>query len=183
MPRRPDRGWQRLGLLAVFFFGFVHQSQAGSPDMLPPPLKGHNGRVFAVAFAPGGRVLASGGADKQIILWDVKSGKESRRLAGHTGTVFGLAFAPDGKTLASGSQDGTVGIWDVATGKEKARLQHGSWVYSVAYSPDGRTLASAGSGGKVKLWDVAAGKVRLAVRANQQWLDSAVWCVTASPDG
>jgi RNA polymerase sigma factor (sigma-70 family) len=70
--------------------------------------------AIVVAFAPGGRVLATGGYDHNVRLWDAADGKELATLTGHSRYVAALAFSPDGRTLASGSWDGTVRLWDVA---------------------------------------------------------------------
>jgi WD40 repeat protein len=67
-----------------------------------------------IAFSPDGKLLASGGDDHAVRLWDVATGKEVRKFAGHAGTILSLAFSADGKTLASASADTTVLIWDVA---------------------------------------------------------------------
>jgi predicted Zn finger-like uncharacterized protein len=75
-------------------------------------LKGHAGAVLAVALSPNGEVLASGGHDHSLILWDLKAKKELLRLKAHTGPVHSVAFGPDGKSLAAASGDGSVTIWD-----------------------------------------------------------------------
>ena len=75
-------------------------------------LRGHTDNVFAVAFHPDGKRLASAGRDRAIWLWDLVRGEEVARLQGHTKRVFSLAFSPDGATLASGSEDTTVRLWD-----------------------------------------------------------------------
>jgi hypothetical protein len=75
--------------------------------------------VLAVAFAPGGKMLASAeqpftsreGAS--ITLWEVATGRVRLRLAGHQGDVNALAFARDARTLISGSTDTTALVWDV----------------------------------------------------------------------
>src|SRR5436309_518441 len=75
-------------------------------------LKDHKGSVDAVAFSADGALLASGGDDEVIRLWDVKTGKLIRKLKGHDDGILGLAFSPDGKLLASASSDDTVRLWD-----------------------------------------------------------------------
>ena len=75
-------------------------------------LKGHADAVYAVAFSPDGRLLATGSYDRDILLWDLAAGKPLRTLEGHNEAVFDLAFRPDGKILASVSADRTVKLWE-----------------------------------------------------------------------
>jgi WD40 repeat protein len=67
-----------------------------------------------IAVSPDGRLLAQGGLDGVVRLWETASGRELGRFTGHRARVATLAFAPDGKTLASGSADTTALIWDLA---------------------------------------------------------------------
>ena len=62
---------------------------------------------------PDGRVLATGGTDKMVRLWDMESGKFLRVFRAHPQTVTAVAISPDGRTLASGSNDHTVKLWDI----------------------------------------------------------------------
>jgi WD40 repeat protein len=83
--------------------------------------------VFAVAFSPDGRYVASGVGDKggggqyPISLWDTASGQLVRRMVGHDMSIVALVFSPDGTTLLSGAHDGTARLWEVDSGLEIAQ--------------------------------------------------------------
>jgi WD40 repeat protein len=136
----------------------------------------------SIAYSSDGKLLASGGRDNVIRLFDATTGREVRRLLGHkarsysppadgrgaldalfsatgTGGVNSVAFSPDGRVLASGGWDDTIRLWDVGTGKELRKIDaHKAMVGRVVFSPDGRILASRGGlDGTVRLWDPVTG--------------------------
>jgi RNA polymerase sigma factor (sigma-70 family) len=122
----------------------------------------HGARVLCVAYSPDGTILASGGGDHAVRLWDARTGKALRELRGHLDGTSGLAFSPDGKTLISGGTfDCTIRLWEVATGKELWRVKapnafpHGEPT-SLRFSPDGQTVVSGSW--DICLWDAATGK-------------------------
>jgi hypothetical protein len=67
-----------------------------------------------VAFSPDGRLLALTRSAKEILLWDLRAGKEWQRFTGFDGRVRCLAFSPDGKRLVCGLSNSTLLVWDVA---------------------------------------------------------------------
>jgi WD40 repeat protein len=110
---------------------------------------------------PDGRVLATGGRDGRIHLWDLQGAQETAPLIGHTDVVASLAFSPDGQTLASGGWDGKVRLWSVAAAQEVLTLEgHSGKVRCVAFAPDRQVLASGGESpdgsGEVYLWRASA---------------------------
>ena len=112
--------------------------------------------IECLALTSDGRLLASGGYDKTIKVWDTTTLREPVTLEGHSGVIWSIAFSPGGTMLVSASEDCTVRLWDTATGQQRTALdRHTDSVDAVAWSADGKMVASA-SGETIRLWDVAA---------------------------
>ena len=104
------------------------------------------GPVYAVAFSPDGAIVASAGAEGDVLLRDARTGADLGELVSDNEAVWSMAFSPDGAALAIGDEDGTVRLWDVRTGE-----QHG-WpgrigVSALAFSHEGSVLAGSRPGG------------------------------------
>jgi RNA polymerase sigma factor (sigma-70 family) len=141
------------------------------------------GSVWAVAYSPDGRVLASGSGEATnpgtLVLWDVPTGKVRLRLEQPRG-VRCVAFAPDGRRLAAAGWDNAVRLFDVRTGKVQATLRgHTAAVNALAYSPDGKVLASCSLDQSVCLWDVEKGAELRRLRGHKDWVLS----IAFYPDG
>ena len=143
-------------------------------------LAGHGSPVQAIAFSPGGRLLAVIDNDHSLQLWDVAT---RQPLGGPlAGAVNSAAFSPDGTLLAAGGSDHTVRLWNAATRQPVGAplTGHTGAVESVAFSPDGTMLASSGDDHTVRLWDVAT---RQPVGAPLTGHTGLVDSVAFSPDG
>jgi WD40 repeat protein len=165
--------------LTVFAFALALAAGLRAQSSTMGELKGHTALVYSLAFSPDGKLLASGGFDNLVKLWDFNARKEVRSLTGHTGPVYCVAFSPDGKMLASASADQTIRLWNPTDGKLIRELKgHTGIVDSIAFSPDGKLLASGSADKSVRLWNPADGKEVKNLGAHGQ----SVYGVAFSPD-
>ena len=108
-----------------------------------------------LAYSPDGR-LASGGFDKQIRIWNGRTGAPIGSPIAFPSAVRSLAFSADGKLFACGGWDGSVRLWDAQSlqfvgsllGK-RTRITH------IAFSHDGSSLVASYEDGTVIRWDVS----------------------------
>jgi WD40 repeat protein len=93
-------------------------------------LKGHHGKIEAIAWSPDSRFVAAGDQKTEnqvaplpqtVRVWDAFTGKEVRIFADINADVSALKFAPDGASLIAGLGDGTVLIFDTSEGQFKTK--------------------------------------------------------------
>jgi hypothetical protein len=180
----PDGKWLAVAAGEPGKSGIVRLYDAawdGEPGGKPSPaLDGHKDAVYALAFSPDGRTLATAGYDRVVHLWDIPSRWPAdqkvevvpkKTLKDHSDAIYGLSFHPSGKLLASASADRTVKVWDAAAGTRLYTLgEPTDWVYAVAWSPDGKHLAAGGVDQNLRLWaaDAAGGRLVKGVFAHQK---------------
>ncbi|MBN9524438.1 WD40 repeat domain-containing protein [bacterium] len=134
----------------------------GPADGKVVALAGHKDAVTAVAFSPDGTRLATAGADKAVLVWDVAAAKALHTLARHDGAVTSVAFTPDGAHVVSAADDRVIRVWDAADGRLVRTLDpdEDDDPLTVAVRPDGKQIASVGNRDvppTVKLWDATTG--------------------------
>ena len=137
--------------------------------------EGHGTGTYCAAFSPTDNLLATGGWDGKVRLWDVETNQLVRTITHGSYTNGGyptsLAFSPNGARLAV-SGDGyalNATVWDVSTGDAIYSLpagagQYGTSAATVAFSPNGRYLVAGVAryispewGGLIRIWDMADG--------------------------
>ncbi len=149
--------------------------------------RGHTNKINALAWSPDGKVIASGGNDQTIQIWESTSGKELHTFS-KEGKVSALAWSPDEKYLAWVSKGRTLHIWDADTGDFREffvrRLSFFDGFLTVAWSPDSSCLAAGGPGRTVEIWEAKTGKHLLTYKGHKGFFEGSAICGVAwSPNG
>lgn len=137
-------------------------------------------RIRTLAVDAAGHVLASGGTDGRVHLWDVDTRAELPAPPTYPGPVYALAFSPDGRLVAGGGDDRIVRLWDAVEHRPAGDLAtDGGPTYALAFSLDGRVLAGASADWTVSLWDTATHRRIGTLTGHRDWVNNVVF----SPDG
>lgn len=123
--------------------------------------KAHRLPVQVAAFDASGTVVASGGSDRSVMVWDTDGGYATHNFrGGHEGLVTAVAFQPHPvsvQTLVSGGDDGRVCVWDLTQTALVAVLsEHVAPVTALLFSPDagGHVLVTGGRDRVLNVWDL-----------------------------
>jgi WD40 repeat protein len=136
---------------------------AGQPG---PTVRAHDRGILWLTGTADGTILATGGRDRTVKLWD-PSAKALATLTGQKTVVGQVAFSRDGRLLAAATGDvlgndlealqDEVRIWDVSK-KEPLVVFVGQrgWMTSAVFTNDGKTVITGGQDGVIRFWDVPA---------------------------
>mmetsp|Transcript_29439 Transcript_29439/g.75953 ORF Transcript_29439/g.75953 Transcript_29439/m.75953 type:complete len:333 (+) Transcript_29439:190-1188(+) len=148
--------------------------------------------VNAVSGVEGSSVVAFGGGDNSVLLFDIASWQQTGEMRGHAGFISSLDSTPS--VVASASEDGTGRVWDIRSKDELQTFEpksllgtlppsiaNGSkydWLGAISISEDGQWLAMGGGAGIVTTWQPSYKAVASAFAVN-----GAVHSLSFSLDG
>jgi WD40 repeat protein len=110
------------------------------------------GEVKTLAVSADGKLLATAGADHEIRLWDLATGKLVKTLAGHSAAVSSICFSADAKLLYSASLDKSIRRWQLADGKQAGQIDTPGAVTAITLINGGAQVASAGGDNRIRIW-------------------------------
>jgi guanine nucleotide-binding protein subunit beta-2-like 1 protein len=139
--------------------------------------------VSDVIISSDGQFALSGSWDGTLRLWEIASGRTTRRFVGHSKDVMSVAFSVDNRQIVSGSRDKTIKLWNTL-GECKYTISeegHTEWVSCVRFSPapQAPVIVSAGWDKLVKVWSLTNCKLSTNLIGHTGYLNT----VTVSPDG
>jgi WD40 repeat protein len=110
------------------------------------------------SITPNEEFMVSGSYDGICYLYQLKTGKQLKKLIGHTNKVNDIAITPDGQIAISASDDKTCILWDLINGIPLAKLTgHKGEVNAVAILPNGKQAISGSTDMTCILWDLITG--------------------------
>jgi WD40 repeat protein len=139
---------------------------------------GHVGAVVSVSVIDD--VIASGGEDGVVRLWNRGRGELLHECRGHTGWVYATAISPDGEMLATAGEDAVIRLWRVQDGRPIGlMLGHTRRIRALAFADSASVLVSGAEDGHVYVWDSHARSLLRAMETN----GCPVWSVAVGCGG
>ena len=127
-------------------------------------LEGHEAdfSVNALAYAPDGKQLISGGRDARLAFWDLANGYELiHKIPAHNYAIYSIVFHPSKPIYATGSMDKTIRIWEAGKMRPTKTIDlsnggHKNSVNKLLWSDYNDYLISTGDDRSIKVWSIDA---------------------------
>jgi WD40 repeat protein len=143
--------------------------------------------VWGIAFHPTAPLIAVGGQDKKIHLWDIRDGALFREIDHENVSVWNIAFTSDGQLMASGGGDGKIRIWTTSdfTLKSTFLPPNSDELWGVPFDRSNQRIITAGLDRKVRVWSLEQILAQKSKEPLIQFPDHAgiIQSVAVSPDG
>ncbi|XP_066266128.1 autophagy-related protein 16-1-like isoform X1 [Branchiostoma lanceolatum] len=118
---------------------------------------GHDGEVNAVRFSPSGRIVATGGTDRKLKLWEVMNRKLDSKavLTGSNAGIMSVEFDPQENYILGASNDFASRVWSVADYRLRHTLTgHSGRVLAAKFLGDSSRVVSGSHDRTLKVWDL-----------------------------
>ncbi|KAJ9533174.1 WD40-repeat-containing domain protein [Haematococcus lacustris] len=148
-------------------------------------LSGHTDTVASLAFSSNGSLLASGGMDGVVKIWDTSSGQLVQDLEGPGDAVNWVRWHPKGNVVLAGSDDMTVWMWLAQTGVcMQVFSGHSGSVSDGCFTPDGKAVVTAGGEGdcSLRVWSPKTGECSANINGHHFHGDAALNCLAVHAD-
>jgi WD40 repeat protein len=199
-------GFDRAGALGLWDVP-AETGRTGNGSSAGPQLriwnKWHESAIYAVAFSPDGRQLATADSSSVVKIadvaaltspeWQTKSPTTLPRGLWGGYRVLDLTFSPDGRRLAAVTPNvlepyEPLAIWDLGRPESgttaairswRSSLELPQWIFSATFSPDGRQIVLGLRGGPAEARNADDGILLYSVPGKDWGVNGAVF----TPDG
>ncbi|KAJ3167917.1 hypothetical protein HDU88_001864 [Geranomyces variabilis] len=127
------------------------------PKSITRRINAHDGEINCIQMSPDGSLVATGGNDKRVILYDAHTGGIKSTLSGPVQSVMSIAFNNSSELVMGTSNDNSAKLWNVGTGRLKHTLTgHIGKVFAAKFTDAGRVI-SGSHDRTIKVWDLQRG--------------------------
>jgi hypothetical protein len=135
-------------------FLFLFQVSGGQDKVaLSGSLSERRHQIVCVAYSPDSRLIATGGFDNRIIIWDSETGAVNHRLTDMRSLPLSITFSLDSKYVIAGGKDSRFTIWDAVTGELIRSVRaHRDDITGIAIQSD-NIIATSSKDRTIKIWD------------------------------
>ncbi len=122
----------------------VKKYEANGKNLELETYTGHSDEVNAIDLSPDGNYMATASSDKTIMIWDLSTGKSTKKLQGFEWKVTSLKYSTDGKYIVGGCNNGVAKLFEVESGKFISDFSTlGKNIRDVSFSRNGKEIAVA----------------------------------------
>jgi WD40 repeat protein len=125
------------------------------------PISGSKKNMLAIAFNPEGTMLAGGGDDDNLYIWDTSTNEARLEKTIQVGSrgIWDIAFSPRGDIFTSGGRDGAITLWQskALSSIPNRLIASNGQVSSIAIGSDGATLLAGYEDGTIIVWNMDSG--------------------------
>jgi WD40 repeat protein len=146
-------------------------------------LKASSQAIRALATGSGDRILASGGDDTTIRIWEINTGNLLLTLAGHSQPVVAVAIDKSDRVLVSGSHDKTIRIFDLQTQQVLQIISCDSEISAITLTLQGDACVSSHHDGTIRVWKLPTGELLTTMQENLGTPNELVTQLAVLPNG
>ncbi|XP_066141833.1 autophagy-related protein 16-1 isoform X6 [Euwallacea fornicatus] len=137
--------------------GYGPLAQSTLPSGVFASFDAHEGEVNAVKWSPVDRLVATGGADRKVKLWDISKGTQENKgiLVGSNAGVMAVDFDTSGSLVLGASNDYATRVWTVADQRLRHTLTgHSGKVLAAKFLGDASKVVTGSHDRTLKIWDL-----------------------------
>lgn len=132
---------------------------------------GHRRQIMTIYISKDSTLIASGGKDSTIIIWDFIYGTKLKTLHYHKGLITSVKISPDSRYLISGSTDDKVCLYDIKTDMLVGQFsEHTDDITCVTFSPDGKLFAAGGGDNIITIYHTENPGLMAILRGHKSWV-------------